>query len=291
MKNINDLKLLIITGMSGAGKTVVMQGLEDAGFYCVDNLPPQMIPTFSDIVNNSENQIKNIALATDLRTLDFLESLPVTLENLRKDQIFDFKMIFLEAKDETLIQRYKQSRRKHPMSKDDNLLKGIQKERELLKKVREKADVVIDTSSLKPLELKEKINLNFEKAELDIRMNVNLMSFGFKYGVPIDADLIFDVRFLPNPYYVDNLRPRTGKEKDVSDYVFAEEKSREYVRKLVDFLMFTLPEYEKEGKQQLVIAIGCTGGKHRSVATTEKLFKEFKEKYQTFANHRDIGKE
>jgi UPF0042 nucleotide-binding protein len=285
----SNLQLVIITGMSGAGKTVAMQSLEDAGFYCVDNLPPQLIPTFSTLVENSANQIKHVALAIDLRTIDFLEALPKALEEIEQIQKVDYQMVFLDASEQILVQRYKQSRRLHPMASEDAPLSGIVKEKKLLKELQEKADIVIDTTSLKPAQLKEKMMKNFDKK--DSKMMVNVMSFGFKYGIPLDADLVFDVRFLPNPHYIDTLRPKTGKESDVANYVFDSDKTKAYMEKLIDFISFSLPQYKEEGKQQLVIAIGCTGGKHRSVAITEKLGTIFGKDYTTFTSHRDIGRE
>lgn len=285
----SKLQLVIITGMSGAGKTVAMQSLEDAGYYCVDNLPPQLIPTFSNLVENSANHIQNVALAIDLRTIDFLEALPKVLNEIEQIQQIDYQMVFLDASDQALVQRYKQTRRKHPMSVEDSPLNGILKEREILKNLQQKANIVIDTSSLKPIQLKEKIlkNFNLKKSNMDI----NVMSFGFKYGIPLDADLVLDVRFLPNPHYIDTLRPKTGKDKDVANYVFDSDKTTDYFEKLIDFISFSLPHYKEEGKQQLVIAIGCTGGKHRSVAITEKIKETFNKDYDIYANHRDIGRE
>lgn len=285
----SKLQLVIITGMSGAGKSVAMQSLEDAGFYCVDNLPPQLIPTFSTLVEQSANQIQHVALAIDLRTIDFLEALPKALEEIEQIQKVDYQMVFLDASDQVLVQRYKQSRRLHPMASEDSPLSGIVKERALLKDLQERADSVIDTTALKPAQLKEKMVKGFNKN--DAKLMVNVMSFGFKYGIPLDADLVFDVRFLPNPHYIDTLRPKTGKESDVADYVFNSDKTKAYMDKLIDFISFSLPQYKEEGKQQLVIAIGCTGGKHRSVAITEKLGELFKKDYTTFISHRDIGRE
>jgi len=285
----SKLQLVIITGMSGAGKTVAMQSLEDAGFYCVDNLPPQLIPTFSTLVEQSANQIQHVALAIDLRTIDFLEALPKALEEIEQIQKVDYQMVFLDASDQVLVQRYKQSRRLHPMASEDSPLSGIVKERALLKDLQERADSVIDTTALKPAQLKEKMVKGFNKN--DAKLMVNVMSFGFKYGIPLDADLVFDVRFLPNPHYIDTLRPKTGKESDVADYVFNSDKTKAYMEKLIDFISFSLPQYKEEGKQQLVVAIGCTGGKHRSVAITEKLGELFKKDYTTFISHRDIGRE
>lgn len=283
------LQLFIVTGMSGAGKTVAMQSLEDAGFYCIDNLPPQLIPKLSVLLEHTGNHIQKVALAIDLRTLDFFEALPKALQEIKHVHQLDYQMVFLDAGDETLVQRYKQSRRKHPLATTDSPLSGIQSERMLLKDLHQSAHLTIDTSNFKPIQLKEKIVHLLTKKETD--MLVNMMSFGFKYGIPLDADLVFDVRFLPNPYYVPELRPKNGQQKEVADYVFQGGKGQSYFEKLLDFLSFSLPRYKEEGKQQLVVAIGCTGGKHRSVALTEKIGKALALNYNTYINHRDLGRE
>lgn len=284
-----NFELFIVTGMSGAGKTIAMQSLEDAGFYCVDNLPPQLIPKFSTLLEHAGNDIRQVALAIDLRTLDFFEELPKALQEIQQIQHIPYQMVFLDANDQVLIQRYKQSRRKHPLATEDSLLSGIQSERTLLKPLYETAHYVVDTSNFKPEQLKQKVvDLLAEKKT---NMMVNVMSFGFKYGIPLDADLVFDVRFLPNPYYVPELRPRNGKEEDVAEYVFQGDKGDQYAKKLFDFLSFSLPQYEEEGKQQLVIAIGCTGGKHRSVAMVEKIGKALQNEHNVYIKHRDLGRE
>lgn len=285
----SKMNLVIVTGISGAGKTVALRSLEDAGFYCVDNLPPQMISQFIGLAKLSANDIQHVAIAIDSRTLDFLEALPGALSEIEQITFIDYQMLFLDANDDILVKRYKQSRRKHPLADANSPLVAIQKERDLLYDVQERADVVLDTSSLKPVELKEKILNHFENKGSE--MVVNVMSFGFKYGIPMDVDLVFDVRFLPNPYYVEQLRPKTGKDEEVASYIFGLEPTKEYVAKLLDFITYSLPHYVREGKQQLVIGIGCTGGKHRSVALTEYIGNTLSNEYNTFISHRDVGKE
>jgi UPF0042 nucleotide-binding protein len=198
-------------------------------------------------------------------------------------------VVYLDASDQVLVQRYKETRRKHPLASEDSPLSGIQMERELLQKLKERSDLILDTSSLKPLELKDKVK-NYI-GETTSEMMVNVMSFGFKYGIPLDADLVFDVRFLPNPHYIDTLRPKTGIDHEVASYVFNSEQTKQYIDYLVPLLNFSIPQYKEEGKQQLVIAIGCTGGKHRSVAITEKLGSIFGEQYSTRVSHRDMNKD
>lgn len=284
----NPLQVVLITGMSGAGKSVAMQALEDANFYCVDNLPPQLIGNFLSIMQGTERPVPNIALSVDLRTFDFLEAFPKALKELDKNEQIDYQLVFLDANDAVLVQRYKQSRRRHPMM-EDSPIEGIQRERTVLQFFKQQADTYIDTSVIKPKQLQEKMVSFFAKKEPELL--VNIMSFGFKYGVPLDADLVFDVRFLPNPYYDETLRPKTGKEADVAAYVFQSATSQDYVQKLEDFIAFSLPQYKAEGKQQLVIAIGCTGGKHRSVAITERLGHHIGSTFDVYTNHRDIGRE
>lgn len=280
------LELLIVTGVSGAGKSSAMQSLEDLGYYCVDNLPPKLISTFVDLFEHSEHRVRKIAIAMDLRTMDFLTEVQDALQGIAH---INCQLLFLTAEDSVLVQRYKQSRRKHPFANEDSLLVGIQRERQALQRIEQHANHVVDTTRMKPIQLKEKIE-RLVRNEKE-RMTVSVMSFGFKYGVPLDADLVFDVRFLKNPHYVDELRPKTGKDAEVAAYVFSDQTSEEYYEKLLDFLEYSVPRYAVEGKQHLVIGIGCTGGKHRSVAITERLAKRFAATYAAFASHRDIGKE
>lgn len=263
-------KLVIITGMSGAGKTIAVQSLEDLGFFCVDNLPPVLIPKFAELIEQSKGKIGKVALVIDLRGREFFTALSESLNYIREHYTINCEILFLDATDEILVQRYKESRRRHPLKPNGMPLEGIKMERKLLEDLKGWANQVIDTSTLKPAQLKERIVSRFTQADQN-RMSVNVTSFGFKYGVPIDADLIFDVRFLPNPHYVEQLRPHTGQEIEVYDYVMKWPETQTFLSKLLDLLQFLLPQYRKEGKSQVVIGIGCTGGKHRSVAVAEYL--------------------
>ncbi|MEI7027818.1 RNase adapter RapZ [Paenibacillus sp. y28] len=285
-------KLVIITGMSGAGKTIAVQSLEDLGFFCVDNLPPVLIPKFAELIEQSQGNIAKVALVIDLRGREFFDALTESLRYLKENSALTYEILFLDAVDTVLVQRYKESRRRHPLAQEGSPLSGIQAERRLLEELKGMATQVIDTSSLKPVQLKEKIAARFTNAGQN-RIAVNVMSFGFKYGMPIDADLIFDVRFLPNPHYIDELRPNTGLDKDVYDYVMKWEETQEFLTKLVDMLKFLIPRFEKEGKSQAVIGIGCTGGKHRSVAIAEYLSKTLvqHEAEVVRVSHRDADKD
>ncbi|TBL69807.1 RNase adapter RapZ [Paenibacillus thalictri] len=273
MEDIHSLgKLVIITGMSGAGKTIAVQSLEDMGFFCVDNLPPVLIPKFAELIEQSKGRIGKVALVIDLRGREFFDSLSESLRYLKENYTLTYEILFLDATDNTLVQRYKESRRRHPLAPQGAPLEGIQQERRLLEELKGLATQVIDTSSLAPAQLKGKITNRFTNLESNV-ISINVISFGFKYGVPIDADLIFDVRFLPNPHYVEALRPNTGQDSDVYEYVMKWGETQEFLTKLVDLLQFLMPQYHKEGKSQVVVGIGCTGGKHRSVAIAEYLGK------------------
>ncbi|EAD4151708.1 RNase adapter RapZ [Listeria monocytogenes] len=281
-----QLKLVIITGMSGAGKTVAMQSLEDLGYFCVDNLPPSLLPKFWELMKESDKMDK-IALVMDLRGREFFDSIEPALGELDNTNFITTKILFLEADDKVLVSRYKETRRHHPLEPNGSVLDGINAERELLSDLKGRSQLVINTSNMAPRELRERINNEFQTEDKDI-FNVQLMSFGFKYGIPIDADLVFDVRFLPNPHYIDKMRPLTGLDEDVYEYVMKWPETQTFLDKLVDLLMFTLPFYKREGKTQLVIAIGCTGGQHRSVALTEFVGKAIQQKYETTISHRDM---
>ncbi|HDU0207316.1 TPA: RNase adapter RapZ [Listeria monocytogenes] len=281
-----QLKLVIITGMSGAGKTVAMQSLEDLGYFCVDNLPPSLLPKFWELMKESDKMDK-IALVMDLRGREFFDSIEPALDELDNTNFITTKILFLEADDKVLVSRYKETRRHHPLEPNGSVLDGINAERELLSDLKGRSQLVINTSNMAPRELRERINNEFQTEDKDI-FNVQLMSFGFKYGIPIDADLVFDVRFLPNPHYIDKMRPLTGLDEDVYEYVMKWPETQTFLNKLVDLLMFTLPFYKREGKTQLVIAIGCTGGQHRSVALTEFVGKAIQQKYETTISHRDM---
>jgi UPF0042 nucleotide-binding protein len=261
-------KLVIITGMSGAGKTIAVQSLEDLGFFCVDNLPPVLIPKFAELIEQSNGKIGKVALVIDLRGREFFTSLSESLRYIKENYTLTYEILFLDATDSVLVQRYKESRRRHPLATDGAPLDGIHNERKLLEELKGLATQVIDTSNLKPNQLKESIVSRFNQIDGDM-LTLNVISFGFKYGIPIDADLIFDVRFLPNPHYIESMRPNTGQDPEVYEYVMKWGETQEFLTKLLDMLHFLIPQYKKEGKSQVVVGIGCTGGKHRSVAIAE----------------------
>jgi UPF0042 nucleotide-binding protein len=285
----NDMEVVIITGMSGAGKTVAVQSLEDLGFFCVDNLPPALIPKFINLIEGSGGKMNKVALVIDLRGREFFDQLFESIDYLKTVADLTVKIIFLDAKDSKLVQRYKETRRSHPLASKGLPLEGIQLEREMLEELKGQALQIIDTTELKPLELREKIIQLFCISEQHL-FSVNIMSFGFKYGMPIDADLVIDVRFLPNPHYIDHLRPKTGLDEGVSSYVLKWTETQQFIEKLDDLVSYILPHYKREGKSQVVIAIGCTGGKHRSVTLAEFFGKKYSADYKTFITHRDVQK-
>ena len=284
-----ETKLVIITGMSGAGKTVAVQSFEDLGYYCVDNLPPTLIPKFLELMKDSANNIQKVALVIDLRGREFFDALYESLDIIGQADWLEEHIIFLDAKNETLVSRYKETRRSHPLDISGLPLNGIKKEREILDELRGRSQRIIDTTNLKPKELREKIHQLYSDKNESI-FSIHFVSFGFKYGIPIDADLVFDVRFLPNPFYVEHMRPMTGLDEEVANYVFKWSDTKKFNEKLLDLLQFMLPQYKKEGKSQLVVAIGCTGGQHRSVALSEYYTEVLSEQYPTHITHRDIEK-
>lgn len=288
MQKHNGVQLVVVTGMSGAGKTVAAQCFEDLGYFCVDNLPPILISKFAELLGQSNGKLQKVALIIDLRGRAFFSTLLDSLNQLEEQYGIPHQILFLEADDNTLVRRYKETRRRHPLAKEGTPLDGIRQERMLLQELREKADNVIDTSKLRPLELKQRIQTLQNDSKTDDF--VTFMSFGFKHGIPIDADLVFDVRFLPNPHYIDELRPQTGREKTVSDYVMKWEETKLFLEKVIDLLTFLIPQYKNEGKSQLVVAIGCTGGKHRSVAIAEHLYHTLKDQERCQVKHRDMEK-
>lgn len=283
------MRLVIVTGMSGGGKRTAMKMLEDVGFYCVDNLPVSFIEKFVGLVSAPNNEISKVALGLDARANQSFEEVERILENLRKDGC-KFEILFMDASDQVLLKRYKETRRVHPLAPADRVEDGIAREREILKEIKGKADYVIDSSSLLTRELKEELDRIFVQNKEYNSLMINIVSFGFKNGIPADADLVFDVRFLPNPFYIDELKHKTGKDKEVQDYVMQYEESAVFLDKLEDLLKFLVPNYVKEGKYQLVIGIGCTGGKHRSVTLANELYKRMKGKgnYGLKLSHRDI---
>ncbi len=284
-----ETKLLIITGMSGAGKTVAVRSFEDLGYYCVDNLPPALLPKFLELMRDSTNNIRKVALVMDLRGREFFDSLFEALDSLSKEDWLEEHIIFFDAQDKTLVSRYKETRRSHPLSVGGLPLDGIKQERKILDELRGRAQRIIDTTTLKPKELREKIVDLYADENQEV-FSVHFVSFGFKYGSVIDADLVFDVRFLPNPHYIGHLQPLTGLNQEVSSYVFKWADTQTFNEKVLDLLEFMLPQYKKEGKSQLVVAIGCTGGQHRSVALSEYIGEFYENDYHVSITHRDIQK-
>lgn len=283
------IQLVVVTGMSGAGKTVAMQSFEDLGYFCVDNMPPALLGKFWELVKES-GKISKVALVIDLRSRAFYDEIFGMLQELDdgNDNLRP-KILFLDASDGELVARYKETRRAHPLAMDGRVLDGIQRERELLSEIKSKAQLVIDTSKISPRQLREELFLNFE-SDQSTAFHVNVMSFGFKYGVPIDADIVMDVRFLPNPYYVKDLREKTGNDQAVYDYVMNSEMTEEFYQQFIKMLRFVMPGYQKEGKSSVTIAIGCTGGQHRSVALANRIGKALQEKYPVNITHRDMAK-
>ena len=281
-----NLQLVIITGMSGAGKTVAVQSFEDMGYFCIDNLPPSLIPKFWELIKES-GKVTKIALVIDLRSRTFFREIQDMLVELENTNFIDTTILFLDATDEELVSRYKETRRAHPMAMDGLVTEGIRKERAMLEEIKADAQLVIDTTDLSPRQLRERLNKELATRETH-EFRVEMVSFGFKYGLPIDADIVMDVRFLPNPHYIDELRPLTGMDQPVYDYVMGFPETDEFYTKFIDLLRTVLPGYKKEGKSSVTIAIGCTGGQHRSVALTERVGAELKEEdYHVNITHRD----
>lgn len=286
---IETLKLVVITGMSGAGKTVAMQSFEDMGFFCVDNMPPSLLPKFWELIKES-GKVTKLALVIDLRSRSFFEELQDTLVELENTKMIETNVLFLDASDEELVSRYKETRRTHPLAMDGLVTDGIQRERLMLADIKAES-TVIDTTNLTPRQLREQIIHEFKSADTKT-FRVEAVSFGFKYGLPIDADIVMDVRFLPNPHYIPELQPLTGMDQPVYEYVMSFEETEQFYQQFKDLVISILPGYKKEGKTSLTIAIGCTGGQHRSVALTERLSQDIKETTEFHVNttHRDRGK-
>lgn len=286
------MEFLIVTGLSGAGKSQAMNALEDIGFYCVDNIPPKLISTFYDLCKQANDKsMERVAVVTDIRGGEMFDGVFEALDRLKTEEK-KYNILYLDARDDVLIRRYKETRRKHPLSENNHgsIAKAIQLERELLRHVREKSDYIIDTSFILPAQLKERISGLFLEDSASA-LYINCMSFGFKYGVPTEADLIFDVRCLPNPYYIEELKNFTGLDENVRNYVMKCRETQGFKEKLLPLIDYMLPLYCNEGKSQLTIAIGCTGGKHRSVALTQMLYNYLLENGQRASvQHRDIRK-
>lgn len=282
------LKFVIITGLSGAGKTQAIRCFEDMGYFCIDNLPPTLILKFAQLCSQTKGQIEKVALVIDIRGRKFFDTLFDNLK-LLKEQGFDYEILFLEASNEVLIKRFKESRRVHPLAPVGRIIDGILKERVKLRKLKEQADQIIDTSDFTPYQLKEEIIARFSKGKKYPKLIITVLSFGFKYGIPMDTDLVFDVRFIPNPYYVDSLRKFSGNDEKIMKYVLKWDVTKKFLAKLEDLLEFLIPHYIKEGKTHLVIGIGCTGGRHRSVAIARKLTDILREKsHSVIVKHRDV---
>ena len=279
------MQFTVVTGLSGAGKTQVMRFLEDIGFFCIDNLPPVLIPQLASMFVSVNGKYDNVAFAIDSRVGDMIGEL---LDNIKilKENGYEYKLIFVDARDEVLVKRYKETRRHHPISSELGLLDSIKKEREMLSKIYQEADIVIDTSDTTLGELSKKLRRIYIDGNGD-DFSINVMSFGFKYGLPLDADLVFDVRCFANPFYVDELKNKTGNDQEVRDYVMNTKTAKKFVDKLISMIKFLLPLYIEEGKTSLTIAIGCTGGKHRSVTMANVLAEEL-ENYSVNLIHRDI---
>lgn len=284
------MRFVVVTGMSGGGKSTALRMLEDAGFYCVDNLPVPLIEKFVELIAAPGGEVTKVALGLDVRADQAFGEVQKILENLKANG-YSFEILFMEANDKTLLKRYKETRRMHPLSLDGRIEEGIKKERGILCEIRNKSDYVIDTSNLLTRELKEELDRIFVQNEEYNSLMVTVLSFGFKYGIPADADLVFDVRFLPNPFYIDELKYKTGNDKEVQDYVMGFQEAHTFIDKLADMVEFLIPNYIKEGKYQLVIGIGCTGGKHRSVTLANQLYTRMKNRgsYGMKISHRDVG--
>lgn len=283
------MRFVVVTGMSGSGKRTAMKMLEDVGFYCVDNLPVPLIEKFVELVATPNGEINKVALGLDVRADQPFGDAQRILDKL-KENGYLFEILFMDASDTVLLKRYKETRRMHPLSLEGRVEEGVHKEREILQGIKKKADYVIDTSNLLTRELKEEIDHIFVRNEEYNSLMITILSFGFKNGIPADADLVFDVRFLPNPFYIDELKHKTGNDKEVQDYVMGFPEALVFLEKLTDMLDFLIPNYIKEGKHQLVIGIGCTGGKHRSVTLANELYGKMKDcgNYGVKLYHRDI---
>lgn len=286
------MRFVIVTGMSGAGKSTALKMLEDMGYFCVDNLPIPLLPGFVQMLQNTDTEMKKVALGLDVRSGQDLSGLKENLEAMDRDRI-GYEILFLDANDAVLVKRYKETRRQHPLSGSGRVDTGIAKEREKILFLKMKATYILDTSKMLTRELRIELEKIFVDGQSFCNLYITVMSFGFKYGIPQDADLVFDVRFLPNPYYIDTLREKTGNEAEVQDYVMQNDKGRIFLDKLKDMMEFLIPNYILEGKNQLVIAIGCTGGKHRSVTLANALYQilDKEENYGVRIEHRDIGKD
>ncbi len=286
------MKFVILTGMSGAGKSTALKMMEDIGFYCVDNLPIPLLEKFVELSDLQNAELERVALGIDARSGQALDELRLVLDRIKANG-GSYEILYLEASDSVLVKRYKETRRNHPLALGERVDKGIALEREKLAFLKERANYIVDTSQLLTRELKSELEKIFIKNQNYKSLFITVLSFGFKYGIPVDSDLVFDVRFLPNPYYVEGLRKKTGNDAEIQEYVLQFQEAHEFLDKLSDLVNFLIPNYIMEGKNQLVISIGCTGGKHRSVTLANELYKRLSNKteYGLKIEHRDIGKD
>ena len=283
------MRFVIVTGMSGAGKSTALKMLEDMGYFCVDNLPPKLIKKFAEVCKQSKGSIDKVALVMDIRGGIFFDDLFESLSELSKEQ-FQYEILFLDTSDEVLVKRFKEKRRSHPLAPGGRVITGIELERQKLRDVKDKADVIIDTSKYAIKDLREEMARKFGDKEMpEKQMAITILSFGFKYGIPVDSDLVFDVRFIPNPFYIPELKPFSGNDEPVKNYVMEQTETQTFLQKANDMFEFLIPNYQKEGKRQLIISIGCTGGRHRSVAIANSIYETLRaNNHDVYIEHRDI---
>ena len=284
------MRFIVVTGLSGAGKTEATKSLEDMGYFCVDNLPPKLIPKFAEACNTGS--IDKVALVIDIRGGIFFDDLFESLMYLKNNN-FEYEILFLDSSDEVLVKRFKEARRSHPLSPQGRVLNGINEERNKLREVKDRADIIIDTSKYAIRDLREKMTEYYGESEVPEKdLSITVLSFGFKYGIPVDSDLVFDVRFIPNPFYIPELKPYSGNDEPVKRYVLDQVETKGFVSRLDDMLKFLIPNYIKEGKRQLIISIGCTGGRHRSVAIANAIYEQLNaNNFNARIEHRDIGED
>ena len=283
------MRFIIVTGLSGAGKSEATNALEDMGYFCVDNLPPKLIKKFAEVCKQSKGSIDKVALVMDIRGGIFFDDLFESLSELSKEQ-FQYEILFLDTSDEVLVKRFKEKRRSHPLAPGGRVITGIELERQKLRDVKDKADVIIDTSKYAIKDLREEMARKFGDKEMpEKQMAITILSFGFKYGIPVDSDLVFDVRFIPNPFYIPELKPFSGNDEPVKNYVMEQTETQTFLQKANDMFEFLIPNYQKEGKRQLIISIGCTVGRHRSVAIANSIYETLRaNNHDVYIEHRDI---
>ena len=283
------MRFIIVTGLSGSGKSEATNALEDMGYFCVDNLPPKLIKKFAEVCKQSKGSIDKVALVMDIRGGIFFDDLFESLSELSKEQ-FQYEILFLDTSDEVLVKRFKEKRRSHPLAPGGRVITGIELERQKLRDVKDKADVIIDTSKYAIKDLREEMARKFGDKEMpEKQMAITILSFGFKYGIPVDSDLVFDVRFIPNPFYIPELKPFSGNDEPVKNYVMEQTETQTFLQKANDMFEFLIPNYQKEGKRQLIISIGCTGGRHRSVAIANSIYETLRaNNHDVYIEHRDI---